>query len=69
LPKIAAKRIVKKINSAKDNPKHFLDKLVDDSGYKVMAGDYRAIIDILEDEKIIAVRIVGHRKNIYKRHL
>ncbi len=69
LPKISANRIVKKIDSAKDNPHHFLEKLVNDRGYKIRGGDYRAIVDIVEDEKVIAVRIVGHRKNIYKRHL
>ena len=69
LPKITAKILVKRINSAKDNPKHFLEKLVGDSGYKIRSGHYRAIVDIVEEEKAIAVRIVGHRKNIYKRNL
>jgi mRNA interferase RelE/StbE len=69
LPKEIAERIVKRVDIAKDEPKHFLEKLVDDTGYKIRVGDYRAIIDILDKEKILAVRIVGHRKNIYKRHL
>lgn len=69
LPKITAKILVKRVNSAKENPRHFLERLVGDSGYKVRSGHYRAIVDIVEEEKIIAVRIVGHRKNIYKRYL
>ncbi|MBI2111931.1 type II toxin-antitoxin system RelE/ParE family toxin [Candidatus Woesearchaeota archaeon] len=69
LPNIAAKRIVQKMDSAKNDPHHFLDKLVGDPGYKIRAGDYRAIVDIIEEEKAIAVRIVGHRKNIYQRNL
>ena len=67
LPKEISKRIVKKVDLAKEDPRHFLEKLVDDSGYKVRAGDYRVIIDILEEDKILAVRVVGHRRNIYKK--
>lgn len=67
LPKDIARRIVIKINLARDNPKHFLERLVNDPGYKIRAGDYRAIIDLREGEKIIAVRLIGHRKNIYKK--
>lgn len=69
LPKDVAKRIVKRVDIAKDNPKHFLESLTGDPGYKIRAGDYRAIVDIFEEEKIIAVRVVGHRRNIYKRNL
>ena len=69
LPKEIAVRIVKKVDLCKDDPWYFLEKLTDDEGYKLRIGDYRAIIDIVEEEKTIAVRIVGHRKNIYKRWL
>ncbi|MBI1971172.1 type II toxin-antitoxin system RelE/ParE family toxin [Candidatus Woesearchaeota archaeon] len=68
-PKHISQRIINKIDAAKENPEHFLEKLIDDPGYKVRAGDYRVIVDILEEERVIAVRIVGHRKNIYKRYL
>ena len=69
LPKGIAIRLIKKVGTSKRDPKHFLEKLTDDPGYKIRAGDYRAIVDVVEKEKTIAVRIVGHRKNIYKRHL
>lgn len=69
LPKEAAQRLVERIDLAKDNPHHFLERLEGEPGYKLRAGDYRAIVDILEAEKVIAVRIVGHRKNIYKQHI
>ena len=69
LPTDIAKRIVKKVNITKNNPKHFLESLTGDSGYKLRAGDYRVIVDIIEKEKIIAIRVVGHRKTIYKRNL
>ncbi len=69
LPKEISKRIVIKINLARDNPKRFFEKLINVPGFKIRAGDYRAIVDIIDEEKIIAVRLIGHRKNIYKRNL
>ena len=69
LPRETAIRLVKRVNLAKANPKHLLERLAGDPGYKVRAGNYRAIVDVIEEEKVIAVRVVGHRKNIYKRRL
>ena len=69
LPRDVAVRLVKKVDSLKENPMRFLEKLRGDPGFKLRVGDYRALIDVKEEEKIIAVRVVGHRKNIYKRHL
>ena len=69
LPKVVSKRIVRKIDSIKEEPHHFLERLVGDSGYKLRVGDYRIIIDILENEKILAVRVIGHRRNVYERNL
>ena len=69
LPKENTKQLVKRIDLAKENPFHFLEKLVDDPGYKIRAGDYRVIVDLDPKNKIIFVRFIGHRKNIYKQHL
>ena len=69
LPKVVSKRIVRKINSILEDPHHFLERLSGDPGYKLRVGDYRVIIDILENEKILAVRVVGHRKKVYERNL
>ena len=38
IPKDIAKRLIQKIEAAKENPKHFLESL---------AGDYRIIVDII----------------------
>ncbi len=69
LPKNVAHRLVKKVDLCKDDPEYFIEKLTDDEGYKVRVDDYRAVMDVLWHEKIIAVRIMGHRRNIYKRHM
>lgn len=69
LPRDIAKRVVDKINVAKENPKHFLERLKNEPGYKIRIGDYRALVDIIEEKNVIAIRIVGHRKDIYERYL
>lgn len=67
LPRDLSARIVNKVGLLEGEPKHFLERLSGDPGYKLRVGDYRVILDILEKEKIVAVRLIGHRKNIYKR--
>ena len=57
LPKEVAQRLVERIDLAKDNPRHFLERLEGEPCYKARAGDYRAIVEILEAEQVIAVRI------------
>ncbi|MCS4541076.1 MAG: type II toxin-antitoxin system RelE/ParE family toxin [Euryarchaeota archaeon] len=69
LPRDVAVRIVKKVDSLKEGPMRFLEGLSGDPGFKLRVGDYRALVDVKEKEKIIAVRVLGHRKNIYKRRL
>ena len=56
---MVSKRIVRKIDSAKEEPHHFLERLAGDPGYKLRVGDYRIIVDVIEDEKILAIRAVS----------
>lgn len=34
--------------------------------YKLKVGDWRVIYEIVSNEKIITIHVVGHRKEIYK---
>jgi len=68
LPSEIVERITKKLDAVKENPFHFLEKLVNILGYKVRIGDYRVLIDVIGTEKILAIRTLGHRKNIYKKY-
>lgn len=61
-----SKRIIKKVNEITDNPKRHLNTLVKINLYKLRIGDYRALIDLNENKKLIEVVLVKHRKNIYK---
>lgn len=62
-----AKRVLDKIESASKNPLHFFERLSGRDEYKLRAGNYRVIANILQNDKTIFVRSLGHRKNIYKR--
>ncbi|PIN74163.1 addiction module toxin RelE [Candidatus Woesearchaeota archaeon CG10_big_fil_rev_8_21_14_0_10_45_16] len=61
-----AKRIVKKVNSIVDDPRHYLETLVEIKSYKLRIGDFRALIDLDENKQTISVVLVGHRKDVYK---
>ena len=61
-----AKRIIQKIESARSDPHRFFVRLVGRSEYKLRVGDYRVIADIEENRRVIIVRSLGHRRNIYK---
>jgi mRNA-degrading endonuclease RelE of RelBE toxin-antitoxin system len=61
-----AKRIVSKIKSIKENPFHYLEHY-GGKGYKLRIGDYRAIIDLDFEKKILFVRVLDKRGRIYKR--
>ena len=61
-----AKRIIKKVNSIIDDPRHYLETLVKIKSYKLRIGNYRALIDLNENNNILSVVLIGHRKDIYK---
>lgn len=67
LPKEIKERIFHKIISTKEMPLHFFEKLEGRIEYKLRVGDYRIIADILLGSKEIKIRVIGHRKNIYKK--
>ena len=41
-------------------------KLKNRPGYRIRQGNYRIIYEILDDQLIVLVLAVGHRKNIYE---
>ena len=67
LPSEIARRIVSKVNSIKDSPFHFLEHHEGADFYKLRIGDYRVLVDVDTAEKIIYLRVLGHRRNIYQR--
>ena len=60
-----AQRIIKKVNTITEDPRHYLEFLVGIDCYKLRIGDFRTLIDIDEHKHEITVLIIGDRKNIY----
>ena len=58
-------RIFNKIISTKEKPFRYFERLTNRKEYKLRVGNYRVIADIDKKLKIIKIRIIMHRKNIY----
>jgi len=67
IPKIERDKIVKRINSLAVNPRPpGCEKLTGQNRYRIRQGDYRIIYTIHDQELIVWVVKVGHRREIYK---
>jgi mRNA interferase RelE/StbE len=60
-------RIVMTLDRIKVRPHHFIKKYIDTPYYILRVGDYRIILNIEDNQLIILVIEIGHRKNIYKK--
>ena len=60
---------MKKLAEARDCTEHRLERLSGYPYYKLRAGDYRAIISWDRENDVLYVEAVGHRRNVYDRHL
>ncbi|HJX50156.1 MAG TPA: type II toxin-antitoxin system RelE/ParE family toxin [Candidatus Nanoarchaeia archaeon] len=66
LDKNLQERIGKKIEKLKQNPKEGIPLIGNLAGqWKLRIGDYRIIYKIINEELIILILKIGHRKNIY----
>ena len=62
-------RLVRKLDEAAEWTAHRLENLSGYPYYKLRAGDYRAIIRWNREDDVLTVEAVGHRRNVYDRHL
>ena len=60
-------RIWAKLQVCKKEPFRFLEPLVQIKGFKLRVGNYRVILDVQKEIKILHILKIGHRKNIYER--
>ncbi len=65
LDKAVAGRIVKKLESAKEDPLPYLKRLEGVPLFSLRVGDYRLIISVDFEKKAVLVIRVGHRKKVY----
>lgn len=59
-------RIWGKLQQCKENPLRFLEHLTEVDGFKLRVGDYRVIINVDQQTKILTVLKIGHRRNVYE---
>jgi len=62
-------RVLRKLAEAREWTDHRLDPLSGWPYYKVRVGDYRVIVTWDRDDDRIVAEAVGHRRNVYDRHL
>lgn len=60
-------RVKKKFIEILENPFRYLEHFEEKGCYKVRIGDYRSLIDVDFDRKILFVRVFDKRGRIYKR--
>ncbi len=67
LPRLVARQIFNRVDELRLQPRPSgVKKLVGLPYYRIRVGDYRIIFDIHDDELVILILELGHRKNIYK---
>lgn len=67
LPKRVVGRLVKTFARLSDNPRGpGCEKLSGQERYRVRQGDYRVIYEIRDEEIVVVVVKVGHRKEVYR---
>lgn len=66
LGKDVQKRIFSTLERIRIRPYPHVKKLVGCPYFRLRAGDYRVILDIVENKMLIYVLEVGHRRNVYK---
>jgi len=66
LDKLIQDRIGFVLERIKVRPHHFVKRLRNSPYYRLRVGAYRLILDIRENQLIILIIELGHRRNIYK---
>ena len=59
-------RIKSKLRELREDPFRFLEHFEGSDYYKLRVGDYRALIDVDFQKKLLKVQILDHRSKIYK---
>ena len=62
-----AKKVILKMDEIALDPYNLLDKMVNSPYYKFRIGEYRGIVDIVNDKLILIVVKIKHRSQVYKK--
>lgn len=66
-PSDVRRRIKKKLQDIREAPFHYLEYYEREDVFKLRIGDYRALIDVDTERRILYVQVLDKRERIYKR--
>lgn len=67
IPRQSVLRILDKIEALREDPRPFgCEKLSGLERYRIRQGSYRIIYSIFDDEIVVEIVKVGHRKDVYR---
>ena len=67
LPFSVSDSVISKLQALQENPRPAGSlKMHGSEGWRIRLGDYRLIYDIDDRQKLVVVRRVGHRREIYR---
>lgn len=67
LPKQLIQRVLRKFDAVIEDPFRYLEHFEGEGVYKLRIGEYRALIAVNEENKLLLVQAFDHRSRIYKR--
>jgi mRNA interferase RelE/StbE len=67
VPRKDRPKVVQKIRALATDPRpHGSEKLSAEEKYRVRQGDYRVVYSVDDDQSIVLIVKVGHRKEVYR---
>ena len=66
LDKPVRERMARKLRTVALDPARYLTRLRSVEAFKIRVGDYRAIVDVDWQQRIVDVLSVGHRSTVYR---
>jgi len=70
LDKLVARRVVERVNWLAENLKNVQHKTLTgefEGLFKLRIGDYRVVYELIHNEQMIIVHVIGHRREIYRK--
>ena len=65
LDRVLARRLLEQVERLREAPKRSLRRLVGVPYYRLRVGDYRLIVEVIEERLVILVLKLGHRRTVY----
>jgi len=66
LPRDLIKRVLNKVDELKEDPFRYLEHFEGKDVYKLRIGDFRALVDVDFENKILKIQVFDKRGRVYK---